>query len=559
VSPRFAEPEAFGAASGKALEEFGRELKTNIESSEVRRALTEQTRLRTRIMDALDEAAKTGTPFPEAIRPILDEADQLQFQTRVAQEAWQLYRAQLDESTAHALRSAEAARAKIEVKNQGEELLVNLGRQITRDPSSLAEAEQVVRDFVQTFAGRMDAAALKEQERRLRNELHLTAVLAAMRIDPKGIEERLQRGEFELDPQQRMQEIQRAQQLAKAQERDRIQEIRDQEFLRRLKSEEARDEWFKAIRTGQAKEAAIIADPRLTAADREHLVSVLDAFRRAQEAPWKDDPVTVARLVQGILAPLGSPERLSSPQPILDALASRKITPHEAVRLHALFTQARNELGETFASKVRRWHSDIQASISRNPIFMMQPMLGAQVANEWERELTERVRAFREGRSKVSEDELLDPRSPHSMVSPDVINDIIRRVSAQTSGGPFPTIRSESGEVQIFYPFGGADRRISPKAGDIFNHPLDRTKALVFNGGDPGSWQSYSVISADEAQRRKGSSTEGESVFGAEERLPIGERAKIGRRLAIEGMRQQMMRAEEERKKREEEAVKREK
>jgi hypothetical protein len=330
------------------------------------------------------------------------------------------------------------------------------------NPSYLPIAEQETDAFFETFKGKLSPEVIAEMSQALKQQGNVAAVTALTKIAPESVKRRLEGGEFNLSPEQRAQEIGRADAQIRALRAEKLAERQEAEFERRRTSDDARDEWTKEILMGRpVAMTTVVADQRLTPEHREHIAVFQENWMRAKLGQdRKPNPAAEQRLMLDIYAPEGDPRKIYTPDKIYEALKSDNPAVHINVdqfrRLNAEVANSRDPNNNPVSKRYGEAMNVISNAVRGDPRFAAQPELQAGVVMAWSaavRDLMDEER--KAGRNPAR---LFDPAHKDSVVTPSYIAPFItqareRRAEATAAAAlaqmPAPKTQAEYAAVPV--------------------------------------------------------------------------------------------------------------
>lgn len=411
-----------------------------MEETEQRKAAVSASEIRATYAKALDEAALSGADLEKLKEKMQADLQKVgeSFQTRKGTSSVQMYLANatlmFDEQANHIA----VQRSFAEAKAGASKLLNAESSTLQSFPTYLPNAIDNANAYVDTLTRIRpeQRAAIKDS---LEKDLSMAAVLAHARVDPEGTRKKLDAGEFNLHPHQRDLALNRTDSEIRARRVEDAYIRADEERLTRQRDEDARDKHFKDIQAGTATRRAILDDPTLRPATREHLINYMD--HRAKELRGEvkaSDQQTVKDLWMRIHAPEDDPRRMHNGNAIFDAVEAGKLNTTDADRLNAAVGNMKDENNRSFGQKLYGRLRVVEAALRADPSLTGQPELQAAI----QLELTSRVESAASNRRKVNESPgvLLDPESSDYFFKPGtlkaVTDDVRAAVRAQL---PQPT------------------------------------------------------------------------------------------------------------------------
>lgn len=397
---RAASGEDFGGQIGEGLMSGGRNMQSvgayveqQNQDDETRKALVASAELRAKYAKELDEATLSGAP----LAPIRErmQADYAKigenFSTRKGSDAVAVYSANANLMFDEQAGRIEVTRAMATARIDGSKFLNSAAAIIQSNPGYLATAEQDADALASTFSNiPADKRAAIADE--LKKDLNMAAAVAAARVDPEGTKVRLDKGEWNLSPEQRNMAINRADTEIRAKRADEAYQRSLEKERRQEANDQARDNLFKGIIGGTTRRRDIMDNPDLTPATREHLINVMDS--RAKEltggAP-KTDPITERNLWLAINAPDGTPGKIYTAEPIYEAVRAGRMNTDDANRMLSVLANQKDENGRTIGQKLGSLSATVGRALSQDPQFTAQPALVAQIQLDFQARVQKRA------------------------------------------------------------------------------------------------------------------------------------------------------------------------
>jgi hypothetical protein len=419
---RRAEAGDFGAdlsPVAKVATNIAARMQTDVEENESRAAVVANAEIRAKYAKALDEAAISGAPVEPLKEQMRNEFGKLAegFKTRKGVDAAALYSANNDMMMDEQINAINVRRASAQAKEQGGKLLGSLGQVLFTSPSQLPKAEQDVDEFVATFASRLSPEQRAAIAGDLKKSLNVTAAQAAARLDPKGTMARIDAGDWNMSPEQRLDIRNYADREIRMKEAD---DARAREQARRDRTEAsdvAYDKYFKEIVTGKANRRAILDDPQLEPRTREHLIVVMESrAKELQGREQKSDPRVMRDLMLRVLAPDGDATKIYNTAPVYEALKNGKLNTRDALMLNGLVAGQKDENGRTLAQRMGNVIGIVGNAVRLDPKLIAQPEVVAQIQLDYQARIMEKV----EQRRKANEDpnDLFNPASKDYVGNP---------------------------------------------------------------------------------------------------------------------------------------------
>jgi hypothetical protein len=427
-----AEIGAAGQALGRAGVAAGEKFLAEMEQDDARRLIVEHAKLRQKYGKALEDAEISGADIDPIREAFEAEASELRGQagTKYGVETADIHSA--NSLNVFDTRSAQvkATRAGIAARTQGEEWLASNGRILATNPAYLGIAESEAKAFAQTFAGKLSPEKIAELEQGLVRHANAAAVRGLIRIDPIGAKKRLEDGEFQLTPEMRSQEIARAEAQRRAVESDRRTQLQFAEWEKKKGSQEARDDYTKHIFNGTFRPGEAVADPRLDAADREHLMVFNEQWADRRLGKQKQSNPTVVRdLMLRVYAPEGSPDKVYEDSVLYEPLRKGDLNATDYDRLRRAIAEQRDPNNSTVGSLFHGMQSTINRAVGADPTYIGRPHIVAAITNGWAAAVREKMALWRtEGKSPV---DLFNPASGKDYVGdPGFIAQFVQQATA---------------------------------------------------------------------------------------------------------------------------------
>lgn len=435
---RRAGAEDFGSGVGEAISQVGGTVQKvatkaydDIGEAEARTALISSTEIRAKYAKRLDEAAINGEDLGKIQEEMNNELSQVGdgFATKKGQQQLQFYTANSNIMFDQASSAIQVKRAGAEAQLQGQKFLKNTAALINSNPSYLTVAEKDVDAFTQTLV-RVPPEQRAKINEDLRNNLNVTAALAAGRLDPWSTKQKLEEGEWDLTPEQRTQAINAADAQIRARRTDETYARAEKEYQQKEMDETARGEWLKSVIGGTATAKAILEDGRLFPTTQEHMIGLMEQRAREQRGEGKaSDPVTYNKLWMAVNAPDGEPGKIYNADEIFAAVKSGLINTTDANKLMGQLSSQRDENGRSLAVRLQGRISTVAAAMRAAPQYAAQPELAAAIQNQMVVDVEQKSAALRQ--ANKNPEALLDPNSPDFYFTPNRIKMVADDVSRQ--------------------------------------------------------------------------------------------------------------------------------
>jgi hypothetical protein len=444
---RRASPEDFAGADfsglGKTVRGAIDTFVSDTEDKESRAALVASTEIRAKYAKALDDAAISGAPL-EPIKEAMN-ADLAKigdgFQTKRGADTLSVYQSIANLMFNEQANAVAVRRAAVAARSEGQKLVNGAGAIMRSNPLYLPEAVRTANDFVDTFRG-ISPELRTELKDKFTKDLNASAVAASARIDPEGTKAKLEAGEWNLEPEQRVQGIHMAEREIEvkraAADRDRTLARQDR-IDRDREAERKFVDLIVARKTSGAELRRMMQDNHDLSGDS---VKGLVAFMHAQSnyADSQENKSAVTSLWSRIVAEDGTPGKIYDNKEIIAAVNAGRIKPERGQWLIAQVAAQRDEGGRTFAQRLGQRLSIERYGVKANPFYNAVPELPDAILME----LTDRAyRAEKQMRADGKPvNALLDPDSKDYLFTPTRVKDAadaVRARSRPTSATGAPT------------------------------------------------------------------------------------------------------------------------
>ncbi len=395
----------------------------DMEETEARTALVQSTEIRAQYARKLDEAALDGSDLGKLKDEMANELAKVgeQFATKKGTEQLRLYSANSEIMYDQQANQIKVQRAWSDARVQGQKFVNGASALIQSNPAYLQVAEKNAEDFVATFPNiRPDQKA--ELTDRLKKDLNMASAVSAARINPQDALTRLEAGEWDLTPEQRSTAIDKSHAEIRAARAEESYVRAEQERQKHEVDNKARDEHFKTIYDGGYSRRAVMDDPRLLPATREHLVRFAEV--RAKEFAGqekKSDEKTKRDLWMAINAPEGDPRKIYNADPVFNAVQAGKLNTTDANQLNALVAGQKDENGRAFQSRLRERMIVLGRALSESPEYKNQPDLSSAIQNRLISDVERKAGELR--KANKSPDSLLDETSSDYFFKPGILRD----------------------------------------------------------------------------------------------------------------------------------------
>ena len=260
----------------------------SIEEQEARKALVDSTEVRAEFARRLDEAALSGADTGKLKAEMAARLAKIgeAFATKRGMDQLRQYSANAEVMFDQQASQINVVRASVQAKSDGQRLVNALAAEIDRDPSALPQQVAAMEEFLQQFPG-----ISPETRTRLadtwRNDLNFKAAVRSMRDAPKAALERLEKGQWDVTPEQREILTGRARTEIEGQRRDRELARLEAHRAESDAVDLARSKYIDAIIAGKASWPAMRDDPAFAgpqgANAKKELFLFMDARKRQLE------------------------------------------------------------------------------------------------------------------------------------------------------------------------------------------------------------------------------------------------------------------------------------
>jgi hypothetical protein len=435
---RRASAEDFGAGAGlagagKAVQDSGEKILDNKEQEESRKALITSTELRAKYARELDEAALSGGDTAALKEKMAADFARVgeTFSTKRGVEAANYYAANSELMYDEQANRIEVQRAAANARLQGSKFLNDAAAVIRSNPNALAGAEADADALVSTFP------KLRPDERlaitaELKQQLSMSAALAAGRVNPEQAIKDLEGGRWNLKPGDRETAVNQAENEIRARRTEAAVLRADAERQKNERDNLARDRHFKALFDGAFSARAVMDDPDLSPQTREHLIVFAEQRAKALTTQEKaSDPIAVRDLWMRIHAPETDERRIYNGNAIFEAVSAGKINTADANQLNILVANQKDENNRTIGSKLTGLMNTVQRALSADPRFGAQPALVAEIQNDYQARVWDKVSEYRASGKNPSD--LFIPGSKDSVVSREFIQASIDGVTGRAN------------------------------------------------------------------------------------------------------------------------------
>lgn len=445
---RRATADDFGGADfgGKAISTAANAYLASAEESEARKALVASSEIRAQYARRLDEAAITGEDLGKLKESLQNDLAKVGegFQTKRGVDSLALYTSNTELMYDEQANKIAVQRAAAVARLEGGKFLQSAGAILQSNPLYLGMAEKDAEAFGDTLKGiRPEQRA--EIVQGLKGELNMAAAVASARIDPEGTKARLEKGEWNLTPDQRNMAVNRADSELRAKRADESYRQAQADREERDRNDKARDKHFGGIMNGTATRRTIMDDADLQPATREHLIVFMEARAKAKIGEEKQsDPTAKRDLWLAIHAPDGDPKKIYNADPIFEMVKAGKLNTTDANQLNALVAGQRDEQGRAFGQRLQGRVQTVASAMRSSPQYQAQPELASAIQNELISQVEKKAAALRAKNEDPSV--LLDPDHKDYYFKPNLIksvaDDVQRR--AQALLPQLPRVTSET-------------------------------------------------------------------------------------------------------------------
>jgi hypothetical protein len=385
---RRATAEDFGGGGdfgGKQIQQAATAYLAESEESEARKALVASSEIRADYARRLDAAALNGEDLGKLKESMQNDLAKVGegFQTKRGADSLALYTSNTELMYDEQANKIAVQRAGAVARLEGQKFLNSTGAILQSNPLYLGAAEKDAEAFGATLTGiRPEQRA--EIVQGLKHELNMAAAVAQARIDPEGTKARLEKGEWNLNPDQRNIAINRADTEMRAKRADEAYQIAQRE-------REERDRNDKP-------------------ATREHLIVFAEARAKATAGQEKQSDPSVKRdLWMAIHAPDGDPKKIHNADAIFEAVKAGKLNTTDANQLNSLVAAQKDEQGRSFGQRLHGRLQVVAASLRGRPDYQALAITG--VADDMQLEMVSRVEKAAAALRKENKDPtvLLDP------------------------------------------------------------------------------------------------------------------------------------------------------
>lgn len=408
------------APVNSAVQKAGNRIVSMMEENEARSFMVKQAEIKAKYAQRLDAAVTSGEDLATIKEQMNAELSTVSegFQTKHGSDVAAYGIANTNAIFDNQANQIQVARASMQARVDGAKFLNSTGAIVASNPAYLPNAEKDVDAFVGTLT-RISPEKRAAMAQDLKQNLNVAAAMANARLDPEGTKAAIEGGQYNMEPQQRRQVINQAEETIRAKRVDANNErIMAKQAAQDLSSG-ARDEYFKGIIKGGTKMADVINDPRLLPADREHLIMVADAWsKRGGAAERRSDPTVKRDLWMKITS-----GQVFNSNEILDAVAKGKLNTADGDHLVSLVGNQKDENNRTIGSRLNSQMRIIGDTLSSNPQYKYNPGMVAAIQMEFQNRVYERVSDLR--KQGKDPNEVFDRASKNWIGSPTFVQSAI--------------------------------------------------------------------------------------------------------------------------------------
>jgi hypothetical protein len=421
-----------GTVSKAAVAQLGR-----IEEEESRKALVASSAIRAKYAKRLDEAAVSGEDLDTVKEQMDNELSAVgdDFQTRKGQDSLSVYQSNTSLMFDEQANKIAVVRAASQARLDANKIMQSTSSILASNPTYLPTAIDDAEALIDSFE-KIPPHKKAEMKAELRQNLNMTAALAAARIDPEGTKKKLENGEWELSGEQRNLALNKADQQMDARRASENHARSVAEFERRQRDEKATHGYMTKIvdgtLTGKQLERAITSDPDLDSNSVRTLT--LFAEHRANEltnGSRKSDQVVMRDLWLRVNAPDGDPRKIYNGNAIFAAVEKGLINTNDANQLNAMVAGQKDENGRAFGQRLQGRLSTIGAAMRADPVYQALPELSAAIQMEMIAQVEKRAADMRAANQDPSG--LLNPESKDYYFKPGIIKSVAQDVKQRAN------------------------------------------------------------------------------------------------------------------------------
>lgn len=404
---------------------------TELEENEARKALVQSTEVRAEYARKLDEAALSGADLGKLKEEMATSLAKVgeQFQTRKGAEQLQLYAANSAIMYDQQANTINVQRARTDARIEAHKFVNGASALIQSNPLYLQEAERNADALASTFT-KVPSNVRAEIADGLRKDLNMAAAISSARINPEATLKALEEGKWDLSPEQRSTAIDKSHAEIRAARAETAYVRAEEARVKQEKNDKARDQVFATVMNGTFSRRAVMDNPDLTPATREHLVMLAEARAKAAAGQERQsDPATKRDLFMAATAPEGDPRRVYNADTIFKAVEAGKLNPTDANWLNGIVAQQRDENGRGFGQRLNQRMLVLGRALNDSPEYKNQPDLSIGIQNTLISDVEKKASQMRkEGKSP---DGLLDEDSKDYYFKPGVLKDAAAKVKKQ--------------------------------------------------------------------------------------------------------------------------------
>lgn len=433
---RRASAEDFGGdftGAGRAIQGAAEGYLAQKEEDESRSVLVQQAEIRAKYAKRLDEAATSGEDIAKIRGELDNDLAKVNegLSTKKGVTTADYYAATTGAVFDNQANNILVSRAYSAARVEGAKFSSALVDRVSRDPSALESAKADINAFVDTLS-RVSPENKAKLTKEWGDDVTVAAVMGDIRRDPTSAKKRIEENVWGLSLKQReaaLDEVTKQKNAARVQQNYLRAE---KEYQERERDEAARDKHFKGIMGGTTSARAILDDPDLKPATREHLISYMDARSKSLAgADKKSNPAAVRDLWMRINAPDGDPNKIYGADPIFEAVKKGQINTTDADRLNSQLANSKDENNRSFSVRLNGRLQTVSSAMRSSPVYQNQPELAAAIQNTMIAEVErESARLRKEGKNP---DVLLDPDSKDYYFTPNRIKTVAEDVQKQAA------------------------------------------------------------------------------------------------------------------------------
>jgi hypothetical protein len=220
----------------------------------------------------------------------------------------------------------------------------------------------------------------------------------------------------------RLQEISRSEAQQRAVESDRRAQLQFAAWERREASNKARDEYVKHIFNRTFRPGEAVADPRLDEVDREHLMVFNEQWAdRLLGNQKQSNPKALADAWERVLAPEGTPGRISTEVELYPLLSSRQVAVDDYNRMRVVLLSKDDPQNRSTGQRFWEANQQLKLTFSSDIQFSAVPggpEKASRIRNLWAAAVLDKIDARRADPKKGDPADLFDPRSKDYVLDP---------------------------------------------------------------------------------------------------------------------------------------------